>query len=280
MTEAWQRDLRSAILLGLAVLLVGALGLGFIFYIQARHLTEVRRLEAEVERRERLSALGNLAAIVGHEVRNPLNAISMGLQRLRREFRPQGEPDEYARMMELMQGEVKRLNGIVEEFLSLARPVPLKLESVRVEELLREVATLVGADAEHRRVHLSVRIPADLPEVRLDPNYLKQVLLNLVMNGLEAMPHGGALTLGALASRNSVTVTVEDTGQGIAPDLLPTIFEPYVTTKTKGMGLGLAIARKIVEAHGGRIDVGSRPGEGTRFAITLPLNPPAVGFHG
>jgi len=280
MTEAWQRDFRSAILLGLAVLLVGALGLGFIFYIQARHLTEVRRLETEVERRERLSVLGNLAAIVGHEVRNPLNAISMGLQRLRREFRPQGEPEEYTRMMELMQGEVKRLNGIVEEFLSLARPVPLKLESVRVEELLREVATLVGADAEHRRVHLSVRIPADLPEVRLDPNYLKQVLLNLVMNGLEAMPHGGALTLGALASRNSVTVTVEDTGQGIAPDLLPTIFEPYVTTKTKGMGLGLAIARKIVEAHGGRIDVGSRPGEGTRFAITLPLNPPAVGFHG
>ena len=109
---------------------------------------------------------------------------------------------------------------------------------------------------------------------------MKQVLLNLVMNGLEAMPRGGVLSLGAVASRDSVAVTVEDTGDGIAPDLLPTIFEPYVTTKVQGMGLGLAIARKIVEAHGGRIDVGSRPGKGTRFAITLPLNPPAEESHG
>jgi two-component system sensor histidine kinase HydH len=280
MTEAWRQDLRGATLLGVTILLVGALGLGFIFYIQERHLREVRRLEAEVERRERLSVLGNLAAIVGHEVRNPLNAISMGLQRLRREFRPQGEPDEYARMMELMQGEVKRLNAIVEEFLSLARPVPLKLESVRVEELLREVTTLVGADAEGRGVHLSLHVPPDLLAVRLDPNHMKQVFLNLVMNAFDAMPHGGELTLGASASRDSATVTVEDTGRGIAPDLLPTIFEPYVTTKVKGMGLGLAIARKIVEAHGGRIDVASRPGQGTRFAVVLPLNSPPVESHG
>ncbi len=280
MTEAWRQDLRGATLLGVTILLVGALGLGFIFYIQERHLREVRRLEAEVERRERLSVLGNLAAIVGHEVRNPLNAISMGLQRLRREFRPQGEPDEYARMMELMQGEVKRLNGIVEEFLSLARPVPLKLESVRIEELLREVTTLVGADADGRGIRLDLHVPPDLPAVRLDPNHMKQVLLNLVANGLEAMPRGGVLSLGAVASRDSVAVTVEDTGDGIAPDLLPTIFEPYVTTKIKGMGLGLAIARKIVEAHGGRIDVASRQGERTSFAVTLPLNPSAVESHG
>jgi two-component system sensor histidine kinase HydH len=270
MERAWQQDLRSALILSLAVLLVGALGMGFIFYLQHRHLSEVKRLESEVERRERLSALGNLAAVVGHEIRNPLNAISMGLQRLRREFQPNDNLAEYTRMVDVTQGEVKRLNGIVEEFLSLARPLALKLDSVKVEELLREVATLVEADAEARGVRLVMNVPFDLPLARWDRDQMKQVILNLVMNSFEAMPHGGTLTVAASALRKSIVLTVEDTGEGVSPDLLPTIFEPYVTSKTKGMGLGLAVARRIVEAHGGKIEVKSRPGEGSVFTITLP----------
>jgi two-component system sensor histidine kinase HydH len=278
--QAWRRDLQSAGVLSLAVLLVGALGMAAIFYIQQRHLNEVRRLETEVERGERLSALGNLAAVVGHEVRNPLNAISMGLQRLRREFQPPGDPAEYSRVMDLMQGEVKRLNRIVEEFLSLARPLPLKLDAVRVEELLQDVTALVGGDAETRGIRLTLNVPPDLPAVRVDRDHLKQVLLNLVVNGLDAMPRGGTLTLRASALRESLVLTVEDTGEGIPADLLPGIFEPYVTTKTKGMGLGLAIARRIVEAHGGRIEVESRLGAGSRFVITLPLNFPRLTGNG
>ena len=277
MERVWREDLRSAVLLGLALLLAGALGMGAIFYIQHRHLREVRDLEAEVDRRERLSALGNLAAAVAHEVRNPLNAISVGLQRLREEFRPSDNHAEYARFVELMQGEVKRLNGIVEEFLSLARPIPLKPDQVRVGELLQEVIALVRADADARGIRLGLTLPPDLPAARLDRDAIKRVFLNLVLNGLEAMPGGGMLTISASALRDSLLLTVGDTGDGIPADLLPKIFEPYVTTKTKGVGLGLSIARRIVEAHGGRIGVESQPGSGSRFTITLPVAGPSDG---
>jgi len=275
MERAWQQDLRSALTLSLAILLVGALGMGFIFYIQHRHLSEVKRLESEVERRERLSSLGNLAAVVGHEIRNPLNAISMGLQRLRREFQPNDNLAEYTRMVDVTQGEVKRLNGIVEEFLSLARPLPLKLESVKVEELLKEVTALVEADAESRGVRIVLNAPFDLPLARWDRDQMKQLLLNLVVNSFEAMPQGGTLTVAASALRKALVLAVEDTGEGVPPDLLPKVFEPYVTSKTKGLGLGLAIARRIVEAHGGTIEAKSQAGKGSVFTVTIPCE--AVG---
>jgi len=277
MERVWREDLRSAVVLGAVLLLAGALGMGAIFYIQHRHLREVRGLEAEVEQRERLSALGNLAAAVAHEVRNPLNAISVGLQRLREEFRPADNHAEYARFVDLMQGEVKRLNGIVEEFLSLARPISLKPDLVRVGELLQEVTALLQADADARGVRIDLAVPRDLPAARLDRDAVKQVFLNLLLNGLEAMPGGGTLTISASALGGSLRLTVGDTGDGIPADLLPRIFEPYVTTKTKGMGLGLPIARRIVEAHGGRIEAESRPGLGCRFTITLPATGPADG---
>jgi signal transduction histidine kinase len=275
--EAWRRDRRAAVLLGLSVLLLGGLGMAVIFYTQSRHLREVRALEVEVERRERLSALGNLAAVVGHEVRNPLNAISMGLQRLRTEYQPAGGDAEYARVMDLMRDEIKRLNGIVEEFLSLARPFPLRPVAVHPAELLHEVAALVEAEARARRVQLSVEASADIGVAQLDRDHMKQVLLNLVKNGLEAMPKGGRLILAGSSSKEMLELSVEDTGEGIPADLLPRLFEPYVTTKTQGVGLGLAIARRIVEGHGGEIDVQSRPGHGTRVVITIPLDrqPPA-----
>ncbi len=289
MDRLWRSNLRSAVVLGLAVLLTGALGMGVIFYTQHRHLSEVQALEAEVQQRERLSALGNLAAAVGHEVRNPLNAISMGFQRLREEFRPAADEAEYSRFVDLMQGEVKRLNGIVEEFLSLARPLALKPGTVQVGELLREVTGLVQADANARGVPIVLAVPSALPEVRLDRDHMKQVLLNLIVNGLEAMPRGGTLTLSASTLKGSLILTVEDTGEGVPPALLPRIFEPYVTTKTKGTGLGLAIARRIVEAHGGRIEAESPPdspgpifdgcpaARGSRFRLTVPLGGPPDG---
>ncbi len=272
MEQVWRRDLRSAAVMGLAVLLAGALGMGIIFYIQQRHLREVRTLEAEVDRRERLSALGNLAAVVGHEVRNPLNAIGVGLQRLRAEFRPADDEAEFTRFVDLMQDEVKRLNGIVEEFLSLARPVSLKPDVVQVEGLLRDVTALVGVDAEGRGVQVALDVPSDLPPFQLDRDQMKQVLLNVTLNGIEAMPRGGTLTIAASAPQQALVLTVGDTGEGVPADILPKIFEPYVTTKTKGMGLGLTIARRIVEAHGGKIEVDSRPGDGTKFTISLPVN--------
>jgi signal transduction histidine kinase len=272
MARAWRRDLRAGVGLALAVLAVGALGLALIFYVQRRHLAERQALEAEMARRERLAALGDVAAAFAHEVRNPLNAVSMGLQRLRAEFAP--EPgEEYARFVDLMQGEVRRLNAIVEQFITLARPVPLKLGPLTVDELLRELAALVEPEARQAGVALRVVAPPGLPAVVADRDHLKQVLLNLMLNGVQAMTGGGALTLSAEVGRDALALTVADTGPGIPPETLGRIFDPYFTTKPGGLGLGLTIARRIVEAHGGTLTVESEPGHGCRFRASLPLAP-------
>ncbi|MBI2090194.1 MAG: hypothetical protein HYT78_15885, partial [Deltaproteobacteria bacterium] len=245
-----------------------------IFYNQNSHMREIKKLEAEVSRQERLSQLGNLAATVAHEIRNPLNSISVGLQRLKAEFRPTEDEEQYLRFIELMRGEVRRLNAIVEEFLSLARPLELKAEPVKVDELLQELALLAGNDAGPAKVQIQVVTSDQLPPLRADRNYLKQLLLNLILNGIQAMPDGGTLTLEARPSGTGLVLTVADTGTGIAPAALEHIFEPYFTTKANGSGLGLAIARRIAEAHGGTITVGSEMRQGSRFQVSLPLGGP------
>ena len=269
MDRVWKHDRVAAVLMAVAVLALGALGMATIFYIQNRHLTEIQKLEENLARGERLAIVGNLAAAVAHEIRNPLSAVSMGLQRLRAEFEP-AAGQEYRRMVDLMQGEVRRLNAIVEEFLSLARPIQLKRERVSVRALLEEIGRLVEPQAGPAGIKVEQIIPDSLPELRADRDRIKQVLLNLVLNGIEAMASGGTLTLGASASDTTLTISVSDTGGGIPADLLPRVFEPYVTTKTRGLGLGLAIARRLVEAHGGRIEAESGAGQGTRFRVTLP----------
>jgi signal transduction histidine kinase len=272
MEVAWRNSLRAITILGLAILGAGIFGMAAIFHNQSTHLVEVKALEAEVAHRERLSALGNLAATVAHEVRNPLNAISMGLQRLRLEFQPTEDRDQYSHLTELMLGEARRLNSIVEQFLSLARPVEIKAEALPLQEILKELAALEESHARQSNVRIQVIAAPNLPPLKADPNHLTQVLLNLMLNGLQAMPHGGTLTLEAKTSNGNFIIAVTDTGTGIAPENLSRIFEPYFTTKPQGSGLGLAISRRIVEAHGGRITAANESGGGCRFEISLPLN--------
>jgi signal transduction histidine kinase len=272
MEVAWHNSLRAIIVLGVAILAAGILGMAAIFHNQQFHMKEVRALEAEVLHRERLSALGNLAATVAHEVRNPLNAISVGLQRLKAEFQPAQDEDQYSRLTDLMLGEVQRLNSTVEQFLSLARPLKLNPVELRLQDIFKELAALEAGDAKQSNVQIRIVMPADLPSLRADRDYLRQLLLNLVLNGLQAMPQGGTLTLEANASRGNFLITVTDTGVGIPRENLPRIFEPYFTTKPKGSGLGLAIARRIAEAHGGALSVTSEAGQGCRFLLSLPNN--------
>jgi signal transduction histidine kinase len=269
---AWHNSLNSMIVLNLSLLGVGILGMAFIFYNQQSHSQQVKALEAEVAHGERLSALGNMAATVAHEIRNPLNAVSMGLHRLKGEFRPTRDEEKYSHFIELMRAEVQRLNSIVEEFLSLARPLEIKREAVRIDALLQEMAALTEDDARSARVQIRVVVPHELPTAGVDRNYLKQVLLNLVLNGIQSMPRGGLLTLEAKAAGGKMDVIVADTGEGIPKEILPRIFEPYFTTKTRGVGLGMTIARRIVEAHGGTLTVDSTVGQGTRFQITIPIS--------
>ena len=272
MEVAWHNSLRAIITLGLAIVAAGILGMAAILHNQHSHMQEVKALEIEVLHRERLSALGNLAATVAHEIRNPLNAISMGLQRLKVEFQPTDDQEQYSRVTELMLGEVHRLNSIVEQFLSLARPLEINPEALRVQDVLNELATLVGGEAQQSKVQIRVVAPLTLPPLKADREYLRQTLLNLILNGLQAMPEGGTLTLKANTSNGNFLISITDTGVGIAPENRRRIFEPYFTTKAKGSGLGLAIARRIIEAHGGKITVSGEADHGCCFQIALPLN--------
>lgn len=272
MDIAWYNSLRAIVILSLTVFAAGILGMAAIFHNQNSYLQQVKALEIEVLQRERLSAMGNLSAAVAHEVRNPLNAISMGLQRLKMEFQPTEDRDQYSRLTELMLGESHRLNSIVEEFLTLARPVKIKAEALPVPEILKELAALQESHARESNVQIQVIAARNLPPLSADPSHLTQVLLNLMLNGLQAMPEGGTLTLEAKTSNGNFLIAVTDTGSGIAADNLRRIFEPYFTTSAKGTGLGLAISRRIIEDHGGRITVTSKVGQGARFEISLPLN--------
>jgi signal transduction histidine kinase len=162
---------------------------------------------------------------------------------------------------------------MVEEFLALARPPMLKPEPVRVGDLVAETVALIEPEASRIGVRVERRVPEDLPLLTADRDRLKQVLFNLTRNALDAMPDGGTLRLEAAATPRAVTLAVTDSGPGIAPEARARLFEPYYTTKARGLGLGLAIARQIVEAHGGAIDVEAVQGGGSRFRVTLPREP-------
>jgi len=271
MEIAWRNSLRAIIILGVAIVGAGILGMAAIFHNQNSHLMEVKALEAEVAHSERLSALGNLAATVAHEIRNPLNAISMGLQRITTEFQPTEDRDQYSHLTALMLGETRRLNAIVEQFLSLARPIEIKAEALPLKEILKELAALQESQAQQSNVQIQIIAAPNLPPLKADPGHLTQVLLNLMLNGLQAMPQGGTLTLEAKISNGNFLIAVADTGPGIAPENLSRIFDPYFTTKYQGSGLGLAISRRIIEAHGGTLTVCNRAGGGCRFEIAFPL---------
>lgn len=252
-----------------------------------RDLGEIRRLQAELRRQDRLAALGSMAAGVAHEIRNPLGAIK-GLARFFQEVSP---PDsEEARVAGIMTQEVLRLDNVVGDLLELARPDKLNMASASPLELVEKARRLLQADMETRNIRFEKDFPDPCPEIFLDADRIAQVLLNLFLNAVQAMPQGGTLSVRgrlampdrdidaanpeasrAMQGAGEFILEIEDTGEGIAADKLQEIFSPYYTTKAKGTGLGLSLAHKIVEAHDGDIEVKSTLGRGTCFALRLPL---------
>ncbi|MFA5027678.1 MAG: ATP-binding protein [Candidatus Methylomirabilota bacterium] len=274
MLEAGRATRRSILFYSAGLLLAGVAGVVAIFWVQARHAAERRALEAAMVREQRLSAMGNLAAGVAHEIRNPLNAIAVGLQRLGLEFAP-AEPaarEEYTGFVRILREQVARLNSLIEQFLTLARPLKLSLAAEPVGRIVDEVAALLGPQADGQGIRIERGGGADGSLVRMDRATLQQALLNIALNGLQAMPGGGVLSvqIESKPPENRVRIVVADRGPGIPPADLDRIFEPYFTTKEGGTGLGLALARKIVREHGGDILAANGPGGGAVFTISLP----------
>jgi len=261
---------RWTVLLSGLLFVVGFGLVRLILWRQERTLLRVREMEEEIRRREELSVLGEMAAGVAHEIRNPLNAISMGLQSLALEG-GEGQAQGSQGLLETMRREVARINRIVGEFLSVSRPVSLHVEVVNLSELAEHIAGLLRQAG--GRDGLTVR--TDLPGVPVhlsgDRDKLTQALLNLGINALEACAGRGEVTVRIIPQKKRVRVEVSDTGPGVPPEHHPDLFRPHFTTKEKGLGLGLFIAQRIVQAHGGTVALGETSHRGTTMVLTLPV---------
>jgi len=268
----------------LVVSLASALGLGLLaiaFVGLRREHGELREQHAlaqeALRRRDRLAAMGELASTVAHEVRNPLNAIGMSVQRLRREFldaapaASAADGAEQRELLDVLTSETQRINRIVQQFLEFPRPPRLAPRQVDLEALLTERAAAVSALASARGVRVETHVAA-VGETRLDPDQFNQAIDNLLRNAVEASPPGAVVALRAFRHGRACRVVVQDHGPGIAPEHLARVFDLYFTTKPDGTGVGLAVTHQIVEAHGGTIEVDSAPGRGTSMIIHLPPN--------
>ncbi len=254
-------------------IILGISAITLIWVNQNRHLKKMKEMEDRVQLAERISSLGHLAAGVAHEIRNPLNAIGMGLQRLKREFLPSDESkrEEYISFAELILKEIRRVNDIIEQFLTLSRPFQLNLRESSLQDLLGSLVILFQEEASALGIRLQTEIPSDLPRLPVDPEKLTQALINIMRNGMQAMGQGGVLRLEAKSLKEGLEVTISDAGSGIPPEQMEKIFDYYYTTKEKGVGLGLPIAHRIIEAHGGQLKIESRAGVGTKVTVTLPI---------
>ncbi|MFQ5805764.1 MAG: sensor histidine kinase [Phycisphaerae bacterium] len=252
---------------------------------------EEQRLQDELRRRERLAFLGELAATVAHEVNNPLDGIQNCSRILRRSLR---DPERAPQMLDLIDDGLGRIDLIVRRLLTLAREHVIRPVEARIRDIVEAALAASGTKFEDRGIRVRRQYAGDDDHASVDPQLLEQVFVNVMLNAVDSMPQGGELTIvirseqrGLKSEKHSghgsdaICVEIADSGSGIAPEVLPHIFEPFYTTKAggRGTGLGLAIAARIVDAHDGTVDVAVRPGGGTVFSIRIPALQSAGAQH-
>jgi signal transduction histidine kinase len=234
-----------------------------------RDAESVRRIEDEIELSRRLAAIGRLTSGVAHEVKNPINAIVIHLEVLRE--RLQGLDPATRRHMDIITSEIHRLDRVVQTLVDFTRPVDLKLAETDLLGLVEDVVVLASPEAERLGVRIEHTSSTPARPVKVDADLLKQALLNVVINGIQAMPEGGALRIHLSSENGSAEIQVQDDGPGISPEIRDKIFNLYFTTKEKGSGIGLAMTYRVMQLHNGSVDFVSEPGEGTIFRLRLPL---------
>ena len=250
----------------------------------ARNVGYLNRVHSTLNYSRKAAAIGRLLAGVAHEVKNPLNAMTIHLELLKQKLSAVKEPIvvpaagaagsktlDLSKHVNIISSEIKRLDEVVAGFLKFARPDELKLQPTRLNTVIHDVVMTITPEAHRRRVAIREECAVSSPAINADQGMLMQAVLNLAINALQAMPDGGTLRLGCRdVSRARVELFVEDTGVGIEPENLPRIFDLYFTTKEKGSGIGLSMVFRIVQLHDGEVEVQSTPGRGTRFALLFP----------
>jgi signal transduction histidine kinase len=253
---------------------IGELAAGFNNMVEK--LREREALEKRLYEAEHLSRVGQLASGIAHEIRNPLNYISLAIDHLKEEMLTLCAGERHAELEELtdkIKDEVRRANYMVVNFMNYGRPLKLRRSPVAYEEVLAKALPVLHDRLTEQRITVEQRIPSDFPLLWVDQEMLRNCILNLVGNAVQAMSGGGVITLGAELDHDQVKLTFSDQGKGIAPEDLERIFQPYFTTRDVGIGLGLAITERIIKEHGGSIGVDSTLGVGTTFTVLLPAQP-------
>ncbi len=251
---------------------IGDLNQSFNFMVQ--RLREHKRVEERLREAEHLSAIGQLSRGIAHEIRNPLNFISLSIDHIKSKYRPAdgASAQGFEKLVESMKEEIHRLDRLVRDFLDYGRPLKLDLQVCRTGELLADVVEIVKAKAESDRIRIVENYYA-LPQLRLDTELMKSCLFNVVTNAFQAMPDGGTLTIVSEERDGRFLIRIADTGTGVPKGDIDRIFEPFFTTKSQGLGLGLAMTKRVIEEHGGKIEFASVEGQGSEVTISLPLAP-------
>lgn len=256
------------------IMVIGVLSMWALYRNQKRHAAHEQEMSKRLQQAERLSALGQLAAGVAHEIRNPLNAISMASQRIQREYAP-GDDDAksgFYRITGIIRDEIRRLNGIIEEFVTFFKSRRLELSDHSIAYVLQKIVSLMEEEAASRGITIQTVWNDDNAMVPMDMDKMKQALYNIMKNAMESIPGKGTISVSVEANgRDRVSVKISDTGSGLTPEELDRIFSPEYTTKEKGLGLGLPLAHEIIRGHHGEIRVTSRIDRGTTVEILLPM---------
>lgn len=239
------------------------------YIIVINDLTESRRLEEESKRKEKLSAMGELASGVAHEIRNPINAIGMIAQRLEKEFNVENEKEEYHSITSLLKSEVARINKIITQFLNYAKPLSLQIRKINSKTFFDDIYRLFSDQAKSKGAKL-IKLSDLSFEMTIDPELLKQSLMNLLQNAIDAVYSNGTIEINYFKKEDDLIIEVSDNGKGIPANIKTKIFDLYYTTKPEGTGLGLSIVQKIIAEHKGTIEVFSKVNKYTKFKITIP----------
>lgn len=242
------------------------------FNFMVRRLKENKEIEERLREAEHLSAVGQLARSIAHEIRNPLNFINLSIDHIKDYYRPV-ENERYENFQNLINSikqEIQRLNKLVNDFLDYGRPLRLNKQHINVEALLRDVIEIIKAKASCEGVVIEEKLDF-LPDIFVDSELIKTCLFNVIINAFQAMPSGGTLTINTKKDDGKLAITITDTGTGVPKENISKVFEPFFSTKTTGLGLGLATTKRIVEEHGGNIEFNSVEGMGSKVIIKLPM---------